>query len=115
VAERFLDASVQSSVALDLKLIDAYDELLRQVELEIVRHAKQHDAQAFHLLDSVPGIGKILALVILYEANGAPETTPRFGVLAPGLALGSLPQRCPVFPSGPMGSIVPRQENGEPM
>jgi transposase len=53
----------------DLKLIDAYDDLLRQVELEIVRHAKHHDAQAFHLLDSVPGIGKILALVILYEVH----------------------------------------------
>jgi transposase len=69
VAERFLDVSVQSSVALDLKLIDAYDELLRQVELEIVRHAKHHDGQAYHLLDSVPGIGKILALVILYEVH----------------------------------------------
>jgi len=69
VAERFPDASVQSNVALDLKLIDAYDELLRKVELEILRQAKDHDAQAFHLLDSVPGIGKILALVILYEVH----------------------------------------------
>jgi len=58
VAERFPDASVQSNVALDLKLINAYDELLRKVELEIVRQAKDHDAQALHLLDSVPGIGK---------------------------------------------------------
>ena len=69
VAERFLDTSVQSSVALDLHLIDAYDQLLRKVELEILRHAKQHDAQAYHLLDSVPGIGKILGLVLLYEVH----------------------------------------------
>ena len=69
VAERFPDASVQSNVALDLKLINAYDELLGKVELEILRHAKHHDAQAFHLLDSVPGIGKILGLVILYEVH----------------------------------------------
>jgi transposase len=69
VAERFADASVQSNVALDLKLIDAYDGLLRKVELEIVRQAKDHDAQAYHLSDSVPGIGKILSLVILHEVQ----------------------------------------------
>src|SRR5580765_3832452 len=63
VAERFPDASVRSSVAMDLKLIGSYDDILRGVELEILRNAKQHDAQAFHLLDSVPGVGKILALV----------------------------------------------------
>lgn len=31
--------------------------------------AKQHDPQVFYRLRSVPGIGKILALVILYEIN----------------------------------------------
>ena len=69
VAERFPDASVRSNVTLDLKLIDAYDDILRKVELEILGNAKQHDAQAFHLLDTVPGIGKILGLVILYEVH----------------------------------------------
>ena len=43
--------------------------LLNQIELEILRHAKQHDANTFHLLDSVPGVGKILALVLLYEIH----------------------------------------------
>ena len=69
VAERFADASVRSSAALDLKLIDAYDEVLRKVELEIPGNAKQRGAQAFHLLHTVPGIGKILGLVILYEVH----------------------------------------------
>ena len=71
VSERFPDASVRSSAALDLKLIDAYDEVLRKVELEIPGNAKQRGAQAFHLLDTVPGIGKILGLVILYAINAA--------------------------------------------
>ena len=31
--------------------------------------AKQHDADAFHRVRSVPGIGKILALTILYEIH----------------------------------------------
>ena len=69
MAERFADPSVRSNVAFDLKRIGFYDGLLNQIELEILRHAKQHDANTFHLLDSVPGVGKILALVILYEIH----------------------------------------------
>ena len=34
-----------------------------------MRHAKQHDVQTYWRLRSVPGIGKILALVILYEIH----------------------------------------------
>jgi len=69
VAERFADPSVRSNVIFDLKRIGFYDDLLNQIELEILRHAKQHDANTFHLLDSVPGVGKILALVLLYEIH----------------------------------------------
>jgi len=69
VAERFVDPSVRANVAFDLKRIGFYDDLLNQIELEIVRHARQYDANTFHLLDSVPGVGKILALVLLYEIH----------------------------------------------
>jgi transposase len=34
-----------------------------------VREATRHDADAFHRLRSVPGIGKVLALTILYEIH----------------------------------------------
>jgi len=69
VAEQFPDPSVRASIAMDLALIDHYDTLLTAIELTIVRTAKQHDATAFYRLRSVPGIGKILALVILYEIH----------------------------------------------
>jgi transposase len=69
VAERFCDPSVQRSIEVDLKLIDHYDHLLTELELYIVQTAKEHDANAFYRLRSVPGIGKILALVILYEIH----------------------------------------------
>ena len=62
VAARFADPNVASNVTFDLKRIDFYDGLLNQIELEILRHAKQHDANTFHLLDSIPGVGKILGL-----------------------------------------------------
>src|SRR6266478_2434943 len=69
VAERFCDPSVQRSIEVDLKLMDHYDQLLTDLELYIVGTAKEHDANAFYQLRSVPGIGKILALVILYEIH----------------------------------------------
>jgi transposase len=69
VAERFPDPAVQKSMEVDLALIGHYDQLLSDVELTIVKAAKQHDAQALYLLQTVPGIGKILSLVLLYEIH----------------------------------------------
>jgi transposase len=69
VAEHFPDLSVQKSMEMDLALIDHYDRLLTDVELYITQTAKVHDVNAFHRLRSVPGIGKILSLVILYEIH----------------------------------------------
>jgi transposase len=69
VAERFPDPAVQKSMEVDLALIDSYDQLLSDLELHIVKAAKQHDAQTVYLLQTVPGIGKILSLVLLYEIH----------------------------------------------
>jgi transposase len=67
VEEHFPDPSVRKTIELDVALIDHYDKLLGEVELYITRTAKGHDVQTFSRLQSVPGIGQILALVILYE------------------------------------------------
>jgi len=69
VAERFPDPAVQKSIEVDLALIGYYDQLLSDVELTIVQTAKQHDAHTLYRLQSVPGIGKILSLVLLYEIH----------------------------------------------
>jgi transposase len=69
IAERFPDPAVQKSIEVDLALIDYYDPLLTDLELHIVKTAKQHDAQTLYRLQSVPGIGKILSLVLLYEIH----------------------------------------------
>src|SRR3989442_5075741 len=69
VVEHFPDPSVQKSIAVDVALIDQYDALVTDLELTIVCEAKRHDADAFHRLRSVPGIGKVLALTILNEIH----------------------------------------------
>ena len=69
VAEQFADPSARLSIEADLQLVDHFDEQLRHLELQLSRSAKVDDPQSYYLLRSVPGIGKILALVMLYEIH----------------------------------------------
>jgi transposase len=69
VAPRFEEASVQKTSEVDLALITDYDELLKDLELFILKTAKHHDANTLYLLQTVPGIGKIVSLVLLYELH----------------------------------------------
>jgi transposase len=69
LSERFPDPSVRKSIEVDCTLLDQYDILINDLEATLVRDAKRHDGEAFHRLRSVPGIGKILALTILYEVH----------------------------------------------
>jgi transposase len=79
VAEQFQDESVRRSVECDLELIDHLDQQLRRLELYLVQHAKVDDPQAYHLLQTVPGVGQLLALVLLYEIHDI----RRFGGVGP--------------------------------
>jgi transposase len=67
VAERFEDSEVRNSVEVDLAAIDALNEILKKLEWSIEKTARQHDFHTLYLLRSIPGVGQILALVILYE------------------------------------------------
>jgi transposase len=69
VAERFPEPAIQKSIEVDLTLLGHYDQLLTELELAIVNTAKAHNAQVFYRLRSIPGVGKILALVLLYEIH----------------------------------------------
>src|SRR5207342_2617134 len=60
---------VRKAIEVDVSLIDHYDQLLGEVELYLIRSAKTDDIQTFARLQSVPGIGQILALVLLYEIH----------------------------------------------
>jgi transposase len=66
---RFADPSARQNVVTDLTLIDHYDARLAEPERFLVRTAKVEDVQTYHRLQTVPGIGKVLALVLLYEIH----------------------------------------------
>ena len=61
------DPSVRKTIEVAVALIEHSDQLLGEGELYITRTAKAHDVQTFSRIQSVPGIGQILALVLLYE------------------------------------------------
>jgi transposase len=69
VLDRFEQPSVRLSVEADLATVDHYDKLLTQLEKNLVRQATLHDPRASRLLRTIPGIGKILSLVMLYEIH----------------------------------------------
>lgn len=69
VAERFADPALPKSLEVDLSLLDDYAHLLRDVELSILKAAQHHDANTLYLLRTVPGLGQILSLVLLYEIH----------------------------------------------
>ena len=69
VAERFEDPAVRKSVETDLALIESLNQVLKQLEWHIEKTAHQHDYHTLYLLRSIPGVGQILALVILYEIH----------------------------------------------
>jgi transposase len=62
VAERVADPAVQKTMAVDLGLIT---DLARS----IAQTAQHHDAHTFYRLRSIPGVGKILALVMRYAIH----------------------------------------------
>ena len=49
--------------------VAGYMELIGDLELYLTRSAKVDDVQTYHRLQTIPGVGKILALVLLYEIH----------------------------------------------
>ncbi|UCE05709.1 MAG: IS110 family transposase [bacterium] len=65
----FQDPSVKKNIHVDLTLLDKYDNVLNELELFILNNAKEHKSNNLYLLRTIPGVGKILSLVFLYEIH----------------------------------------------
>jgi len=69
IAEQIPDPGASRNVQLDLDVLSFYDQTLTKLEQELTVIAKDHDPDSYFRLRTVPGIGKILSLVILYEIH----------------------------------------------
>ena len=83
-AERFPAPAVPQIMAVDLALIGSDAPLLRDLEFHLVPAAKQHDAQTIYLLQTVPGLGKILRLVLLYAIHASARCPSVHAVVSSG-------------------------------
>ena len=65
----FADESVKFMVRSDISVIERLDETIVKLESHLCRHAKVDDPIRYQLLRTIPGVGVVLALVMLYEIH----------------------------------------------
>ena len=53
----------------NMYMIKEYDTIIERLELAILKHTKREHARDFNILQTIPGVGDILALTILYEVD----------------------------------------------
>jgi transposase len=63
----FADNSAQCMINLDMAVLECYHQELSQIEWYLEQQARIHQPVYLNLLRTIPGIGRILALTILYE------------------------------------------------
>jgi transposase len=69
VLEHFPEGDLRCGVAADLATIEHFDRLIPELERHLVARAKVHDAASFEILQSIDGVGNILAMTLLYEIH----------------------------------------------
>jgi transposase len=69
VVESFANECVRKSIEADVNVIDHLDTVITDLEKHLLAMTKVHDAANFLLLQSIPGVGEILAMTILFEVH----------------------------------------------
>ena len=69
VAHRFTAIAGHKAIEVDLALLTDYDALLSDLARYLRKTAKHHAANPLSLLQTGPGIGKLLSLVLRYEIH----------------------------------------------
>ena len=60
---------LQMTIEANLDMMEAFDPIINKLERQIRARAKYHNRRDFNILQTVPGIGDILTLTILYEIH----------------------------------------------
>ena len=69
IAERFAEGPLRQNVALDLRLINQLNHLIEDLERDLVRMVQVEDQPTYERLQTIPGVGRVLGLVLLYEMH----------------------------------------------
>ena len=69
IPQRFADERVQKTMEVDLELLDHLDGQIKRLEWYLQKSAQMQDGNTLARLRSIPGVGPILSLVLLYEIH----------------------------------------------
>ncbi len=69
LARAFDDPILRSTLEADLALADRYDTVIRELERNVLAQAKVQDRDTLDRLQTIPGVGLILSLTLLYEIH----------------------------------------------
>ena len=67
--QAFDDPMIRRTIEADLALADRYDPVIRALEHTVEAEARVHDPDTLERLRTIPGVGRILALTLLYEIH----------------------------------------------
>jgi transposase len=67
LADHFAEPMVRESIEADITVLDTLHQVLLKMEQTVLDQARHHDPVALQLIRTIPGVGKVLSLVILYE------------------------------------------------
>lgn len=63
----FEQDSVRRGVEADVKVVAALNEQIKCLDRYLIQHARVDDPPAYQQLQTIPGVGEVLSLVMLYE------------------------------------------------
>lgn len=69
VPKRFKNPALQLSMKVDAYMANQYDIVIKEVEKEVIFRTRLLASKEYAILQTAPGIGKILGLIILYEID----------------------------------------------
>jgi len=65
--QHFPDPMVRAAIEADIEVLDNLHQVILKLERQVLEQARSHDPLALQLIRTIPGIGKVLSLLILYE------------------------------------------------
>ncbi len=69
ILEKYTDPLLRMAVKTDMAMVRSYDQQIRLIEKELEKQVKKTFERDYILLQTVPGVGRILALSILFEMD----------------------------------------------
>ena len=69
IPQKFSDPATLKMVNADLAMFQAYNDIITKLEFQIEDSMEVQDPVSYSIINSVPGLGFILSLTILYEID----------------------------------------------